>query len=60
MAQLPPSAHHRRLDAVLLATRATVIVLLLIGLGVGAGVFLGGVLVHVFEMLHLNHLATSS
>ena len=59
MAEVPPD-HHRHRDAVLLATRATVIVLLLIGLGVAAGVFLGGLLVHVFEMLHLNHLVTSS
>lgn len=59
MAPVPP-AQHRHRNAVLLATRATVIVLLLVGLGVATGVFLGGLLVHVFEMLHLNHLATSS
>lgn len=53
MAQVP----HR--NAVLLATRATAIVLLLIGLGVAAGVLLGGLLVHMFEILHLNHLVTS-
>ena len=59
MAQVPPF-HRPHRNAVLLATRATAIVLLLIGLGVGAGVLLGGLLVHMFEILHLNHLVTSS
>ena len=58
MAEVPPDQHAHR-NAVLLATRATGIVLLLVGLGVAAGVLLGGLLVHVFEMLHLTHLVKS-
>ena len=58
MADVTPARHPRR-DAVLLATRATVIVLLLVGLGAAAGVFLGGLLVHLFQVLHLSHRATT-
>jgi hypothetical protein len=45
--------------AVLLATRATVIVLLLMGLGIAAGMLLGELLVRVFEVLHLSRLGRS-
>jgi hypothetical protein len=45
---------HQQRGPVLLATRALLIVLLLVGLGIAAGMLLGDVLVRVFEVLHLS------